>query len=67
MHGRGDCRHGKFGVMVGGNYRHFFFSGFRFLASSLCQGECFAPFPGRLGRFTSGQELQVSVTLAASN
>ena len=42
-----------------GNYRQFCFSGLGFLVSSLCQGECFAPLPGRLGRFTSGQELQV--------
>ena len=25
MHGRGDCRHGKFGVMVGGTIANFFF------------------------------------------
>ena len=45
------CRYNRF-LDVGGNYRQFFFQVFSV-------GECFAPLPDRLGRFTSGQELQV--------
>ena len=47
------CRYNRF-LDVGGNYRQFFFEVFSV-------GECFAPLPDRLGRFTSGQEQQVVV------
>ena len=66
MTGRGDRRHYNFHVLGGRSYRHFFSNVF-VIRGLIVAGECLAPLPGRLGRVTSGQELQVHITLAALN
>ena len=60
MNGRGDRRHYNFMFWSGGAIA-ILFSNVFVIGSLIVAGERFAPLPGHLGRFTSGQELQVSL------